>query len=437
MAPRISGTPGTVGGEPPSSLPATALETTPENPWPVSLLSKNIKRYIERMSVVWVEGQIIEFNSRGRASYLTIRDLNDQISLPVQVFSDVLDRLETPVKAGDHVVVQLKANFWMKIGRLSMQARDIRPVGLGELLARLERLKRLLAAEGLFDPALKKPIPFLPTKIGLITGRNSDAEKDVIRNATLRWPSVEFDVINTAVQGTGAVTQIIAALDQLDARPDVDVIIIARGGGSLEDLLPFSNESLIRAVVAAKTPIVSAIGHEADRPILDEVADLRASTPTDAAKRVVPDFYQEVMDIMQARAVMTGILERFITNEQKGLDSVRSRPVLANPHTIITTRAEEIADWRARAASLTKRILQHGDATVEHLRTQIRALSPLNTLARGYAIVQDTSGTAVRNTQDLSTGDKLTVTVEQGTFDATVTKIHPHRQTTPRSKDTP
>lgn len=437
MAPRISGTPGTVGGEPPSSLPATALETTPENPWPVSLLSKNIKRYIERMSVVWVEGQIIEFNSRGRASYLTIRDLNDQISLPVQVFSDVLDRLETPVKAGDHVVVQLKANFWIKIGRLSMQARDIRPVGLGELLARLERLKRLLAAEGLFDPALKKPIPFLPTKIGLITGRNSDAEKDVIRNATLRWPSVEFDVINTAVQGTGAVTQIIAALDQLDARPDVDVIIIARGGGSLEDLLPFSNESLIRAVAAAKTPIVSAIGHEADRPILDEVADLRASTPTDAAKRVVPDFYQEVMDIMQARAVMTGILERFITNEQKGLDSVRSRPVLANPHTIIATRAEEIADWRARAASLTKRILQHGNSTVEHLRTQIRALSPLNTLARGYAIVQDTSGTAVRNTQDLSTGDKLNVTVEQGTFDATVTRIHPHRQTTPRSKDTP
>lgn len=437
MAPRISGTPGTVGGEPPTTLPATARETTPENPWPVSLLSKNIKRYIERMSVVWVEGQIIEFNSRGRASYLTIRDLNDQISLPVQVFSDVLDRLETPVKAGDHVVVQLKANFWMKIGRLSMQARDIRPVGLGELLARLERLKRLLASEGLFDPALKKPIPFLPTKIGLITGRNSDAEKDVIRNATLRWPSVEFDVINTAVQGTGAVTQVIAALEELDAKPDVDVIIIARGGGSLEDLLPFSNESLIRAVATAQTPVVSAIGHEADHPILDEVADLRASTPTDAAKRIVPDFHQEVMDIMQARAVMTGIFERFITNEQKGLDSVRSRPVLANPHTIITTRAEEVADWRARATSLTRRILQHGDATVEHLRTQIRTLSPLNTLARGYAIVQDTSGTAVRNTQDLSTGDKLTVTVEQGTFDATVTKIHPHRQTTPRTKDTP
>ena len=437
MAPRISGTPGTVGGEPPTTLPATARETTPENPWPVSLLSKNIKRYIERMSVVWVEGQIIEFNSRGRASYLTIRDLNDQISLPVQVFSDVLDRLETPVKAGDHVVVQLKANFWMKIGRLSMQARDIRPVGLGELLARLERLKRLLASEGLFDPALKKPIPFLPTKIGLITGRNSDAEKDVIRNATLRWPSVEFDVINTAVQGTGAVTQVIAALEELDAKPDVDVIIIARGGGSLEDLLPFSNESLIRAVATAQTPVVSAIGHEADHPILDEVADLRASTPTDAAKRIVPDFHQEVMGIMQARAVMTGIFERFITNEQKGLDSVRSRPVLANPHTIITTRAEEVADWRARATSLTRRILQHGDATVEHLRTQIRTLSPLNTLARGYAIVQDTSGTAVRNTQDLSTGDKLTVTVEQGTFDATVTKIHPHRQTTPRTQDTP
>lgn len=437
MAPRISGTPGTVGAEPSPNLPATALETTPENPWPVSLLSQNIKNYIDRMSVVWVEGQIIEFNPRGRASYLTIRDLNDQVSLPVQVFSDVLDRLGTPIKAGDHVVVQLKANFWLKAGRLSMQARDIRHVGLGELLARLERLKRMLASEGLFDPALKKPIPFLPTKVGLITGRNSDAEKDVIRNATLRWPSVQFDIINTAVQGTGAVTQVIAALEELDGKPDVDVIIIARGGGSLEDLLPFSNESLIRAVAAARTPVVSAIGHEADHPILDEVADLRASTPTDAAKRVVPDFHQEVMGIMHARAVLTGTLERFITNEQRGLDSVRSRPVLANPHTMITTRADEIADWRTRATSLARRALHHGEATIEHLRTQVRALSPLNTLARGYAIVQDASGVAVRNTNDLNAGDQLTVTVEHGAFDATVTTVHPQRPDTPQPKDTP
>lgn len=435
MAPRISGTPGTVGQAPAKHLAATALETTADNPWPVSLLSHNIKTYIERMSVVWVEGQIIEFNPRGRASYLTIRDLNDEISLPVQVFSDVLNRLENPIKAGDHVVVQLKANFWLKAGRLSMQARDIRHVGLGELLARLERLKRLLASEGLFDPALKKPLPFLPNRIGLITGRNSDAEKDVIRNATLRWPSVAFEVINTAVQGTGAVTQVIAALEKLDADPNVDVIIIARGGGSLEDLLPFSNESLIRAVAAARTPVVSAIGHDADHPILDEVADLRASTPTDAAKRVVPDFHQEVMDIMQARATLRGTIERLLKTEQAGLDNIRSRPVLANPHTMITSRQDEITDWRTRSMSFARAALQRGSATVDHLRTQVRALSPLNTLARGYAIVQDTSGTAVRNTEHLTTGDKLTVTVERGSFDATVTKIHPSQHHPQQPKD--
>lgn len=425
MSQRISGTPGTVGAAVPTQLAATAFDTTADNPWPVALLSQKIRDYIDRMSVVWVEGQVIEFNTRGKASYLTIRDLNEEVSLPVQVFSNVLERLETPIRQGDHVVVQLKANFWLKGGRLTMQARDIRPVGLGELLARLEKLKKMLAAEGLFDPARKKKLPFLPQRIGLITGRNSDAEKDVIRNATLRWPAVQFHVINTPVQGTGAVTGVVDALEQLDRDPTVDVIIIARGGGSLEDLLPFSNETLVRAVAAAHKPVVSAIGHEADHPILDDVADLRASTPTDAAKRVVPDYNEEVMKILQARASLDGYLEQVLNRELEGLSNMRSRPVLSQPHTMITTRQDHIADLRARAWSMGVQAVRRAHDSITHLRTQVRALSPLNTLARGYAIVQDPSGQAVRDAASVSTGTTVTVTVERGTFEATVTTIHP------------
>lgn len=423
VAQRISGTPGTLGADAPRPLPALAGDTTADNPWPLALLSRKMKEYIDRMSVVWVEGQVIQFNRRGRVSYFTLRDLNEEMSLPVQVFNDVLERLESPIEEGSHIVVQLKADFWGKAGRLSMRARDIRPVGLGELLARLERLRRQLAAEGLFDPAAKKPLPFLPGRIGLITGRNSDAEKDVLRNATLRWPAVQFEVRNTAVQGTTAVGQIISALRELDSDPTIDVIVIARGGGSMEDLLPFSNETLIRAVSDATTPVVSAIGHEADNPILDEVADLRASTPTDAAKRIVPDVHEENMKILQARAQLDGALERFIARELTALESVRSRPVLAEPQQMITSRQQDVENWRERAWQLGNAAVQSGLAEVQHLRTQVRSLSPLNTLARGYAVVQSADGTAVRSAETLTPGDHLTITVERGVFTADVTEI--------------
>ena len=420
MVQRISGTPGTLGEQPESTLAATAGETTAQNPWPLALLSTNIKRYIERMSTVWVEGQVIELNHRGQASYLTLRDLNEEMSLPVQVFKNVLDRLDAPLNKGSHVVVQLTANFWLKTGRFSMRATDIRTVGLGELLARLERLKKALAVEGLFDPAHKKPLPFLPNTIGLITGRDSDAQKDVLENAALRWPAVKFRVINTRVQGTSAVPEVMAALAELDADPEVDVIVIARGGGSLEDLLPFSNETLVRAVYAAHTPVVSAIGHENDRPILDEVADLRASTPTDAAKRIVPDFHEETMQILQARATLENSLMRFLDREMTSLADLRSRPVLANPLVMVADRQVDIANWRQRALSFITSAVDKSQSQIEHLRNQVRALSPLNTLARGYAIVQDGQGQAVHSAAEVSPGQTVNVTVERGSFTAQV-----------------
>ncbi|WP_101651134.1 exodeoxyribonuclease VII large subunit [Brevibacterium ihuae] len=425
MAQRISGTPGTLGAQPAAERARTAAETTPDNPWPLSLLSRNIKAYIDRMSAVWIEGQVIELNRRGKASYLTLRDVDEEMSLPVQVWNSVLDRIDAPLFEGARVVVNVKADFWLKAGRLSMRANDIRPVGLGELLARLEKLRRQLGAEGLFAPELKRRLPFLPNRIGLITGRNSDAEKDVMRNAALRWPAVEFEVRNVAVQGPDAVPQVRAALAELDALPEVDVIVIARGGGSLEDLLPFSNESLVRAVAGASTPVVSAIGHEADRPILDEVADLRASTPTDAAKRIVPDIHEERMGLLQARASLDGALERLLHRESEALAAVRSRPVLAQPESMITIRARDVDALRARAWQSGNAAVVHGSAQIEHLRAQVRALSPRNTLARGYAVVQSADGTALRSSAEVAAGQDVDVRLASGGFSARVTDIHP------------
>jgi exodeoxyribonuclease VII large subunit len=322
-----------------STLPATAGETSAAAPWPLHVLSEKLKAHIDRAPAAWVEGQVIEFNRRSGMSFITLRDVDAEVSLSLTVFSSVLDRLALPLEQGTRVVAQLKADFWVKTGRLSMQARDIRPVGLGDLLARIERLRRLLSAEGLFSSQRKQRLPLLPHRIGLITGRGSDAMKDVMRNAALRWPAVDFEVREVAVQGPGCVPQVTAALAELDAMPEVDVIIIARGGGSLEDLLPFSSEDLIRAVSAARTPVVSAIGHEADRPLLDEVADLRASTPTDAAKRVVPDVAEELNRIGQARAALTRSIAQLVGRETDRLSQLRSRPSMARPEEMIEARA--------------------------------------------------------------------------------------------------
>ncbi|MCI2265649.1 exodeoxyribonuclease VII large subunit [Sediminivirga luteola] len=423
MAGHVSGAPNPLGREVTAveDLPATAAETSAERPWPLRLLSAKMKDYIDRMSAVWIEGQIIELNHRGRASYLTLRDTDVEMSLPVQVWRNVLDACETPLEPGSRVVVQVKADFWAKTGRLSMRAGAIRAVGLGELLARIELLRRQLGQEGLFDPDRKQSLPFLPERIGLITGRNSDAEKDVIRNARLRWPAVEFDVRHTAVQGADAVPQITRALAELDADPAVDVIVIARGGGSLEDLLPFSNETLVRAAAQAATPLVSAIGHENDRPILDEVADLRASTPTDAAKRIVPDMAQEIAGIRQSRAALERAVTLFIDGELRRLAEVRSRPALAAPATQLDERERLVADLRDRSARAASTRLDAGAREIAHLRAQVIALSPQKTLERGYAVVTADDGRILRDADEARPGEGIGVRLARGRLTATIT----------------
>ncbi|GIF64667.1 exodeoxyribonuclease 7 large subunit [Asanoa ishikariensis] len=397
-------------------------KSTAEEPWPVRVVSQKISSWIAKLGWVWVDGQVAQISRRPGAStvFLTLRDPSADLSLTVTTNRDVLDLGAPNLEEGARVTLHAKPDFFPARGTLSLRADEIRQVGLGELLARLERLKKMLAAEGLFDQRRKRRLPFLPSRIGLLTGRASAAERDVLTNARRRWPSVDFRTINVAVQGPTAVPQIIDALKVLDADESIDVIVIARGGGGVEDLLPFSDEALCRAVFACRTPVVSAIGHETDAPLLDYVADVRASTPTDAAKRIVPDLGEEIRVIGQARQRLDRAVRGLLDREQHRLDAVRSRPVLARPHVMVEQRSVDVTGLRERASrSLDHRISAAG-ADLRHTVARLRALSPAATLDRGYAIVQSRAGHVVRAATEVTKGDVLRVRLARGELSTTV-----------------
>jgi exodeoxyribonuclease VII large subunit len=395
-------------------------QTSAEQPWPVRVVAMKIAEWVNRLGEVWVEGQVAQLTRRpGTATaFLVLRDPAADVSLSVTCRRELLDPVE--LAEGARVVVRARPEYYFARGSLSLRASEIRPVGVGELLARLERLKRILHAEGLFDPARKRPLPFLPNLVGLVTGRASAAERDVCENARRRWPAVRFRTENVAVQGTLAVAQMVEAVRRLDADREVDVIVIARGGGSVEDLLPFSDETLCRTVSACLTPVVSAIGHEPDSPLLDLVADVRCSTPTDAGRRVVPDLaeQQSLLDVHVRR--MHHNVQNFLKNEERWLAAVRSRPVLADPLSTVHHRQSEVDSLVERAR---RRMTQRLDAAAEdlvHRRARVAALSPAATLDRGYAIVQRPDGTVVRRPTDLATGDPLRIRLAGGTVAAEV-----------------
>lgn len=409
----------------PRQLAPTAGQTSPENPWPLHLLSNKMHDYIARCVPTWVEGQVIELNNRGRVSYVTLRDVDQEVSVSVTVWGSEMAKVAGQIDRGSRVVLQLKPDYWVKTGRLSMQGSNIKPVGVGSMLERIEQLRAKLQSEGLFDARRKKQLPLLPHRIGLITGRDSDALKDVVRNTSLRWPAVQFEIREVGVQGVNAVSQVTAALAELDAHPEVDVIVIARGGGSFEDLLPFSEEAMVRAVAAAQTPVVSAIGHEADSPLMDHVADLRASTPTDAGKRIVPDVAEERLMFTQIRAQLERSVTQWVERERFGLAQLRSRPVLADPASALLARAEDLERLRSRArAAVSQRVVRSRDE-VAQLRARVTALSPQQTLERGYVLMQTEAGQLVRDATLLSPGDTVNVRAATGSLDATVTHIHP------------
>jgi exodeoxyribonuclease VII large subunit len=399
-------------------------EATADEPWPVRVVSQKIGAWIGRLGWVWVDGQVAQITRRPGTStvFITLRDPSADLSLTLTTSRDVIDTGAPNLQNGARIVAHAKPDFYPGRGTLSLRADEVRQVGIGELLARIEMLKKHLAAEGLFDPARKRRPPFLPTRIGLVTGRASAAERDVLTNARRRWPAIDFRVINVAVQGATAVPEMVNALRLLDADDTIDVIVLARGGGSTEDLLPFSDEALCRAVFACRTPVVSAVGHETDNPLVDFVADARASTPTDAAKRLVPDLRDELRLIEQARWRLKRALGHIIDREQQRVDALRSRPSLAKPHAVLDQHQAEIAGWRDRAARCLRHRLDRADDGLSHTTARLRALSPAATMQRGYAIVQRADGTVVRAPGEVGTGDPLRIRVAGGEFHAEVTE---------------
>jgi exodeoxyribonuclease VII large subunit len=404
---------GTPSGAP---LPEKAAETSAEQPWPVRVLSLKIADYVDKMSPLWVEGQVVQINRRGTTAYLVLRDPDVDMSLSASISVHAIAAMGAPLDEGARVVLQAKPVFWPKRGTLMLDARQIRPVGVGDLLARIEILKQRLAQEGLFDADRKRPLPFLPRQVGLVTGRGSAAEKDVVENARRRWPSVRFAIREVAVQGSTAVAEVSAAVKELDAEPEVDVIVIARGGGAAEELLPFSNETLLRVVSEARTPVVSAIGHDVDTPLLDFVADWRASTPTDAGRRIVPDAEGERRGTEQSLARVHRALSRRLDHERQVLQALRSRPVMADPTALVTRQRELVMSLRGRSRDrLLTRVLRAEDE-VRHLGARVRSLSPQSTLERGYAVVQHRDGRVVVTRAEVQQDELLRVRVARGDF---------------------
>ncbi|MGB4777061.1 exodeoxyribonuclease VII large subunit [Microbacterium sp.] len=393
-------------------------DSSPDAPTSVSRLNETIRGFVANWGSVWVEGEITAWNLRGGHVFGRLKDAGGDALISFRLWSSTLQRLPDDLKTGDRVVACVKSDYFVKSGDFTFTVSAMRHTGLGDQLERLERLRAQLRAEGLFDPARKTRPPFLPHVVGLITGQRSDAEKDVHRNAELRWPQVRFRTIHAAVQGERCVPETVAALQVLDADPEVDVIIIARGGGDPQALLGFSDERLVRAVAAASTPIVSAIGHENDHPLLDDVADVRASTPTDAAKRVVPDVAEQRALVQQLRARARTRLTQRIAHDIAQLEQLSSRPVLRTPESILTTRSHELWTLVSRGRDVVTRRLDAADRQCAQLRASLRALSPGATLARGYAIAHGGDGVIVRDAAQAPMGTAVTITVAEGAFAA-------------------
>jgi exodeoxyribonuclease VII large subunit len=410
--------PAVAAGEAPPPDSVHPRESTQAAPTSVSRVNETIRGFVEKWGSIWVEGEVTSWNLRSGNVFGRLKDSGADATISFRIWSSTLQRLPDDITLGDHVIACVKADYFAKSGDFTFAVSAMRHVGLGDQLERLERLRAQLRAEGLFDSRRKKPVPFLPGVVGLITGEKSDAEKDVRRNAELRWPQVRFRIAYASVQGDRCVPETIGALKALDADPAVDVIVIARGGGDPQTLLGFSDERLLRAVAAASTPVVSAIGHENDHPLLDDVADLRASTPTDAAKRVVPDVAEQRALVGQLRSRLTSRLTQRVTHDIAQLEQLRSRPALRAPGSMIDARAQQLWLLVVRGRDLVDRRIDAQERRASDLRSTLRALSPASTLARGYAIAHLGDGSIVRDAAQAPAGERLVVTVGRGSIAA-------------------
>ena len=414
-------------------------DATAESPAPVRAVANAVAQWIDKLGGVWVEGQIAQVNRRPGVNtvFMTLRDTVADISVTLTCARSLFDSMNPPLVEGASVVVHARPSFYANRGSFSLAAREIKMVGLGELLARLERRRQLLAAEGLFAPELKRDLPFLPGRVGLVTAPNSAAERDVLENARRRWPAVQFEVAYAAMQGQRCAAEVIEALQRLERNADVDVVVVARGGGSIEDLLPFSDEAVIRAVHAMRTPVVSAIGHEPDQPLLDLVADVRASTPTDAAKLVVPDMAEEAQGVTWARDRLRQVITQRIAREQEWLVQVRSRPAMADPRNLLAVRSDEVDELLARTRRTLSHRLDRAADDIGHQRARAQALSPLATLQRGYAVLQDADGHVVTSVAQATAGAVVSVRVADGRIHATTDRVEPDARTSDPVQEDP
>jgi exodeoxyribonuclease VII large subunit len=390
------------------------------SPWQVSQLSKSVKDWIEKLGQVWVEGELQSFSQRPSGLFASLRDLDVEAAVEIHAFEKSGAEIEVGLKQGDRVVALLQPQFWAKNGKFTLRIIAMHKVGLGELLERIEKLKQQIISEGLADQSRKKPLPFLPNRIGLITGANSDAEKDILQNAKLRWPEVQFEVLNTLVQGEKAVGEILFALEQLEVMDSVDVIVIARGGGSFQDLLPFSDERLVRACANLSKPVVSAIGHENDQPLLDLVADLRASTPTDAAKRVVPDVAEERQALGISLDRIRYRMKSTLDSQQQLIAGVISRPVLASPYGVIDAQTGLLNLLKKRIGEILFFRLEQGSNEVSQLHARARSLSPKLTLERGYSVITDANGKHLKKAKQ---GSELRIVTSTQEISATTNSV--------------
>lgn len=420
--------------QPPAKL---SRDTTRDNPWPLRVLSEKLRTYLDRINDTWIEAQVIEYNQRpaNRMSFFVAKDLEADISMPIKAYGNVITAAGDALAAGARVVMRVKPDFYTKTGALALMASEIHAAGVGGMLEALERLKKKLAAEGLFAAEHKKALPFLPRRVGLICGHNARARDDVIENATRRWPLVEFEIREVAVQGQRCPAEVSAAIAELDAMAEVDVIVVTRGGGAFEDLLGFSDETVVRAAFAARTPVVSAVGHEEDTPLLDYVADFRASTPTDAAKNIVPDMEAELNGVAICRQKMQNHIQARLQFALRELESVRSRPVMQNPAAALETRRLDIAHGldtlRSRVGMSLARHAQQLAAT----RATLRAISPKAVLERGYAVLRLPNKTVLTDASQVAKGDMIEAILARGSLVAAVQGINPNPTHSPRKEE--
>ena len=392
----------------------------PDHPFTVQQLSERVANAVKGWGNAWVEGEIIKFQAKaGGHAYPQLRDLNTGSTISLVIFNGVLVSAGEEFKDGDRVLVSGNMDYYVARGTLSLKVSSIKKVGLGVLMAEIEARRAKIYAEGLADPSKKKKLPFLPGVIGLITAENSDAEKDVRQNVLLRWPEAVIRMANVSVQGAECAPSVIAALKKMDADPEVEVIIITRGGGGFLDLVGFSDEALVRAVAACETPVISAIGHENDRPIIDDVSDLRASTPTDAAKRVVPDVVEERKKIKDSLERMKQIIGSYLGHQVTLIQQIRQHPLLKDPHAYLIQRTDDLARALGELRDDLDYKLDRQSTDLENKKNLLRSLSPQSTLDRGYAVVRDSEGNVITDPKMAKAGTLLKLRVAKGDLDAT------------------